>query len=65
LPEPARLAVGRFWQAWNGRGSIAAAWPEFRAVLPTLTKHGANWATEIAAGGDLAQNLVRFCRERI
>jgi len=56
-------AVTAFWHAWNGDGDIAAAWPEFRGVLPRLTLHGKVWAQEIAEPGYLAQNLVRFCAE--
>jgi hypothetical protein len=60
-----RSAVVSFWHAWNGRGEIAAAWADFRSVLPRLTLHGKAWAREISQPGDLAQNLVRFCRERL
>lgn len=65
LPEAARTATADFFQAWNGRGDIAAAWPALRAVLPRLTLHGHAWADEIAKPGDLAENLVRFCLERL
>jgi uncharacterized repeat protein (TIGR03837 family) len=63
--KPTADAVIAFWQAWNGRGNIAAAWPDFRGVLPRLTLYGRAWAREIAAPGHLAQNLVRFCCERL
>ncbi len=65
LPETARQALATFWRAWNGQGDIAAAWPGFRAIVPALQAHGAPWAAEIAKPGNLAENLVRFCRERI
>lgn len=58
-------AVAAFWRAWNGAGDIAAAWPEFRGVLPRLTLHGKAWTREISEPGYLAQNLVRFCGERL
>jgi uncharacterized repeat protein (TIGR03837 family) len=58
-------AVKRFWHAWNGGGDIATAWPEFRGVLSRLTLHGKGWAQAIAEAGNLAQNLVRFCGERL
>ena len=57
--------VRTFWHAWNGDGDIVTAWPEFRGVLPRLTLHGKAWAQEIARPGNLAQNLVRFCCERL
>lgn len=58
-------AVQGFWHAWNGDGDIAAAWPEFRGVLSRLTLHGKGWAQAIAEPGNLAQNLVRFCDDRL
>lgn len=58
-------ALTTFWHAWNGRGDIAAAWPEFRGVLPRLTLHAKTWAEYASLRGDLAQNLVRFCCDRL
>ncbi|MNC96003.1 hypothetical protein D3C83_132600 [compost metagenome] len=54
-----------FWRAWNNAGNVAAAWPALRAALPRLSAHGGDWATRIAAPGELAANLARFCLERI
>ena len=57
--------VCAFWRAWNGRGRIDETWPAFRAVLPRLTFCGQHWAEEIASHGHLAENLVRFCLDRL
>jgi uncharacterized repeat protein (TIGR03837 family) len=65
LPDTSRTNTADFHRAWNGQGDIAAAWPAFRAVLPALTLHGHVWAAEISEQGNLAENLVRFCRERL
>jgi uncharacterized repeat protein (TIGR03837 family) len=65
LPAPASAALIGFWQAWNGFGDPAAAWPVFRSALPALKAHAGPWASEIARHGDLAENLARFCQERI
>jgi hypothetical protein len=65
LPRGARQAVTAFWYAWNGRGDIATTWPALLASLTALHAHGAPWAVEVARPGNLAENLVRFCRERI
>ncbi|HZV53928.1 MAG TPA: elongation factor P maturation arginine rhamnosyltransferase EarP [Rhodocyclaceae bacterium] len=65
LPEARRVAMTDFCYAWNGRGDIAVAWPAFRAALPALAAHAAPWAEEIASPGNLVENLVNFCRERI
>jgi uncharacterized repeat protein (TIGR03837 family) len=72
LPDASRTPFGAlhtttadFHLAWNGRGDVAATWPAFRAVLPALAFHGHGWAVEISKQGNLAENLVRFCRERL
>lgn len=58
-------AVRGFFAAWNGAGDIAAAWPPFRSALPRLADHAEPWAQRIAAPGNLAENLAKFCLERI
>lgn len=65
LPVSARQALTGFWRAWNGDGDIRLAWPDFRAALPQLKAHANPWATEIARPGNLAENLVCFCRARL
>ncbi|ANQ83178.1 hypothetical protein dqs_0095 [Azoarcus olearius] len=61
LDEAPRTALGRFWKAWNGEGSAAAAWPDFAAALPLLADHTARWSAALAAQDDLATQLKRFC----
>jgi uncharacterized repeat protein (TIGR03837 family) len=63
--EPAQKALLVFWHAWNGKGDIAVAWPDFRAALPRLASHASWWAGEAARSGNLAESLVIFCRERL
>lgn len=68
LDVVAASAIHAFWQAWNGAGKAddcAAAWPAFRQALPALTTHAPGWASRIAAHGDLATNLVKFCTSRL
>lgn len=66
LPDEAiRAAMVDFWRAWNGRGDMASTWPAFRGVLPRLTFHARYWSGELTRHRDLAQNLVRFCVERL
>ena len=54
--------VRRFWQAWNGKGDIAAAWPDFAAQRQAIEQHGKAWVSRIDQTGDLADNLVCFVR---
>jgi uncharacterized repeat protein (TIGR03837 family) len=64
LPSVAGVtATCDFFQAWNGRGALD--WPAFAAALPALGRQAPVWAAHIAAHGDLARNLVNFCRSRL
>ncbi|MDI6747711.1 MAG: elongation factor P maturation arginine rhamnosyltransferase EarP [Rhodocyclaceae bacterium] len=69
LDTPTAAATRAFWQAWNGQGDIAARipvhWPAFRAALPALAAQAPRWAWQIAAHGDLAANLVKFCQSKL
>lgn len=65
LPADAREALIGFWQAWNGIGKPGATWPAFRAALPALDTHARPWSAEISRHGNLAENLAKFCLERI
>jgi uncharacterized repeat protein (TIGR03837 family) len=55
--------VRRCWRAWNGRGNIAAVWPDFIAHRKAIEQHGKVWASTLDQAGDLVDNLVRFVRE--
>jgi uncharacterized repeat protein (TIGR03837 family) len=54
--------VRRCWQAWNGKGDIAAAWPEFIAQRKAIERQGKAWANRLDQTSDLAENLVSFAR---
>ena len=56
-------AAHAFFRAWNGAGSLD--WPAFAAALPALAASAPGWAKQIAAHGDLATNLARFCKDRL
>lgn len=58
-------AVRAFFAAWNGMTGIAAAWLALRAALPELSAHAKPWAQRVARPGNLAENLAKFCLERI
>jgi hypothetical protein len=59
--------VQAFFRAWNGAGSPdwPADWSSFAARLPAQASAAPAWARQIAAHGDLATNLVRFCTDRL
>lgn len=65
LPVEIAAATRSFFSAWNGNGDAAAAWPGLRAALPCLSAHASAWAEELAHPGYLAENLAKFCLERI
>lgn len=60
-----RATTTEFWRAWNSPGSIAEVWARFRCLLPELYAHNQNWANSLAQAGKLAENLVRFCMDRL
>ncbi|KAB2970512.1 elongation factor P maturation arginine rhamnosyltransferase EarP [Zoogloea sp.] len=64
--EPAAaLALQEFWLAWNRGEGVAAAWPSFESRLPLLGAHGSAWSARLRESGELAANLVRFCKVEI
>ncbi|AYH41816.1 elongation factor P maturation arginine rhamnosyltransferase EarP [Azoarcus sp. DN11] len=60
LDGEAAAALRAFWQAWNGEGDAAAAWPAFEAALPGLAPHAHRWSDELAHFQDLASTLMQF-----
>ena len=54
--------VRRCWHAWNGRGKIASAWPDFVADRMAVEQQGKVWRSTLDQTGDLANNLVCFVR---
>jgi uncharacterized repeat protein (TIGR03837 family) len=55
-------SIRQCWHAWNGRGNIAAAWPDFAAHRQATEQHGKAWASGLDQIGDLTDNLVCFVR---
>lgn len=62
LEAPAAVALRRFWAAWNGAGEPAAAWPDFAAALPALSRRADGWCGRLAAQDDLVTRLTQFCK---
>ena len=62
------------WRGWNGSGeapeqAVARAWERLSAPAPgrhaALLLHAHDWAARAAETGDLAENLAKFCAERL
>jgi uncharacterized repeat protein (TIGR03837 family) len=63
-----RDAVIALTGLWNGRrtgSSMGAAWAAFIARSETLRQHTRTWGERLSALGDLADNLVRFCADKL
>ncbi len=65
LPPPAREAEAELFRAWNFAGDPAAAWPRWLASRTELAAHAERWCDELENLGNLAENLVNFCAERV
>lgn len=65
LESPAAEALVAFWRAWNRDRDVAACWPAFRRHLDRYRLHGERWIEDLSAPGDLAGNLVRFCKKQL
>ncbi len=63
LAAETAAAVSRLWRAWN-KGEeveVETAWPDFWERRVELQEHARHWARQLAASGDLANNLAQFC----
>lgn len=65
LTPSAARAVENFWRAWNRGEGVGASWPAFEAALPALASYAPAWSAHLQDAGDLAGNLVRFCKVEI
>jgi uncharacterized repeat protein (TIGR03837 family) len=62
LPEAARQAASRLWQAWNeaDAGAAGAAWSGYSACWPEFERQALGWAGRLATRGNLANSLAQF-----
>lgn len=69
LPEAARGATSELMRAWNRitgtERTPASAWTGYAPHLNVLSQHGRAWSERLAAVGPLAENMVRFCRDKL
>ena len=57
-------AVRSLGEAWNGLGDIRLAWSKFARIQQSVRLHNKDWVQQLDRLGDLADNLVRFVREK-
>jgi uncharacterized repeat protein (TIGR03837 family) len=77
LEPVAASAVRALFTAWNVDNSagknagsssdsdVATAWSAFLAQMPTIARHNADWAQQLAEQPDLATNLVNFVAGKV
>lgn len=65
LPHAAAEDLRKFWTDWNEADAAAIEWSDWWSHRPTLESHARRWTEHLTELGDLAGNLVCFCREKL
>jgi len=69
LPLETAGRVRAFWCGWNraGAGGVMTreCWEAFRSTWPALNAHTRRWSGQLATLGGLAQQLARFCQDKL
>jgi uncharacterized repeat protein (TIGR03837 family) len=69
LAAPAASALSDLMRAWNhvdtAPVSLARAWAAFASHVDPLRAHARQWAQRTARVGELADNLARFCLDKL
>ena len=63
MDSTAAAALRSLWHAWNQQGDVADAWQQLCLQQAVLSAHADNWADYLAGLGDLAANLLHFCKK--
>ncbi|PRF99210.1 elongation factor P maturation arginine rhamnosyltransferase EarP [Burkholderia ambifaria] len=63
LGDAPRMALERFWHAWNGVGT--PDWGDLLQHRAALDANAARWADELASVGDLAGKLAEFAKSQL
>jgi uncharacterized repeat protein (TIGR03837 family) len=61
----AARALTTSWNRADARCTVAAAWVDFDHRSEALRSHTRMWAGRLAALGELADNLVAFCEDKL
>lgn len=65
LDPVAAEALIALWRAWNREAGVGDAWQAFWHARERLRDHQLETIERIARLGDLADNLVHFCQEKL
>jgi uncharacterized repeat protein (TIGR03837 family) len=65
LPSETATDLRMFWQAWNAEEPRVPDWHALTRHWPTLARLACTWTEHLGSLGDLATNLVHFCREKL
>lgn len=67
MPEPAAGAMRSFWLRWNGAEgpSLIESWRVLQSCRKTINDQLLAWEVRLVSLGDLAENLVQFCRVKV
>lgn len=66
LSETAAAHLRRFFQAWNGNGTMTTSlWEHYLGHLAELQRHAQEWQKELIKQQDLCSKLVQFFRSRL
>lgn len=63
LDAGAAEALRLLWHGWNHQQDVSRAWHLVCQHHNALTRHAAQWAGQLAALGDLAGNMLQFCKK--
>ncbi|TCV83376.1 elongation factor P maturation arginine rhamnosyltransferase EarP [Sulfurirhabdus autotrophica] len=65
LPQETATDLRRFWEAWNRAAGAGDLWHAFWQHKALFEAHAGQWANCLAENGDLALNLVQFCKSKL
>jgi uncharacterized repeat protein (TIGR03837 family) len=67
MPEPAAGAMRGLWYRWNGAGggSLVESWRVLQTYRKIINDQLLVWEERLLSLGDLAENLVQFCRVKV
>ena len=65
LPQEPATGLRQFWEAWNRGEGAGVLWPAFWQHKALLDVHAKQWANRLVENGDLALNLVQFCKSKL